>query len=367
MVGQLRRTLESRCKPLSKKWRKKAGRVVKRKLADGTIKEYRYGAYEPPGPKIAPDSLNALIRAWRNSPEWTVFADHSRQVYNIYLRPLEDIGHIAAVDMKRRELLTIRNQIAADRGNGAGNGFIRAAGSLFRWAIENEWVEYSPVHKVKLLPGGELRAWKREEAVTAQERLPEHLRRVVVLALYTGQRRGDLVAMKWSAFEGESVSVRQEKTGAELVIACHPALQAELEIWKAEIMPGNVIALPTSGIADWPILTNATGRPWTVDHLSRDLRIQVAAIGLPAGLNVHGLRKLAAAELAEAGCSSKEIAAVTGHATLAMVEFYTKSADQERLAKAAIVKLTDRKSSENTIGDKRAKTQTRTIRRSTWR
>jgi integrase len=62
-------------------------------------------------------------------------------------------------------------------------------------------------------------------------------------------------------------------------------------------------------------------------------------IGLRHELNIHGLRKLAAAELADAGCTMHEIAAVTGHLSLSMVQLYTQSADQERLARAAIVRL----------------------------
>jgi integrase len=57
------------------------------------------------------------------------------------------------------------------------------------------------------------------------------------------------------------------------------------------------------------------------------------------GLNVHGLRKLAATALAEAGCTPHEIAAVTGHKSLAMVELYTRSAARERLALTAIGRL----------------------------
>jgi integrase len=59
------------------------------------------------------------------------------------------------------------------------------------------------------------------------------------------------------------------------------------------------------------------------------------------GLNVHGLRKLAATAtaLAEAGCTPHEIAAVTGHKSLAMVELYTRSAAQERLTLTAIGRL----------------------------
>jgi hypothetical protein len=58
----------------------------------------------------------------------------------------------------------------------------------------------------------------------------------------------------------------------------------------------------------------------------------------------HGLRKAAARRLAEAGCSASEIAAITGHKTLAEVERYTRAADQERLARRAIQKQLESKS-----------------------
>ena len=57
------------------------------------------------------------------------------------------------------------------------------------------------------------------------------------------------------------------------------------------------------------------------------------------GLNLHGLRKLAAVRLAEAGCSLHEIAAITGHESLAQVSLYTADVDQERLALAAVTRL----------------------------
>jgi hypothetical protein len=49
---------------------------------------------------------------------------------------------------------------------------------------------------------------------------------------------------------------------------------------------------------------------------------------------------LDAAEFADEGCTMHEIAAITGHRTLAMVQEYTRSADRESLAGAAVVKLT---------------------------
>jgi integrase len=60
----------------------------------------------------------------------------------------------------------------------------------------------------------------------------------------------------------------------------------------------------------------------------------ICEAGLPERCNAHGLRKAAARRPAEAACSASEIAAITGHKTLAEVERYTR--DQERLARQAI-------------------------------
>ena len=55
--------------------------------------------------------------------------------------------------------------------------------------------------------------------------------------------------------------------------------------------------------------------------------------------SAHGLRKLMATVLANAGCTASQIAAILGHATLSEVARYTKAADQVRLADAAMAKL----------------------------
>jgi integrase len=334
-AAQPQPTIDIWWKQLRKRSLRKAGRVVKRVLADGTTKTYRYGPHRAAGPKLGTDSIDALIRAYRRSPEWAALKPHTREVYNIYLRPLEDSGALPAKQFDRRDLLIIRDAIAAARGNGAATGFVRAASTVFGWAVDHDWIKHTPAHRIKKLPGGHLRAWTRQEADVAQDRLPEHLRRVVVLARFTGQRRADLCAMTWATYDGATIKLKQQKTGAELAIPCHPTLQSELSAWRR-------------GAQAVTILTNTLGRPWRPQHLSHELPKALARIGLPADLNVHGLRKLAAAELADAGCSTHEIAAITGHSTLAMVELYTKSANQQRLARSAVVKL-----STHTNADKR--------------
>lgn len=308
---------------------KKAGRVVRRTLADGTRAEYRYPPWTEPkteGPYPA-DSLGGLIVAWKISPEWRRLAATTRSYYSIYLKELERLARRPAADITRRDILTLRDAIAASRGDGAADAFTKTAGAVFKWALDRERIQHSPVFRVALLSHGHLPAWTPEQAAAAIKHLPEDYRRVAVLALHTGQRRGDLCALTWTAYDGVTIRLTQQKTGAALVIPVTPMLRDELDAWKRT----------ASAVT---ILTRR-GLPWVPQHLSKLLPAALARIeGFPPGLNVHGLRKLAAANLAAAGCSTHEIAAITGHRTLAMVQLYTASVDQERLAQAAIGRLT---------------------------
>jgi integrase/recombinase XerD len=54
----------------------------------------------------------------------------------------------------------------------------------------------------------------------------------------------------------------------------------------------------------------------------------------------HGLRKGACMRLAHAGCTAPEIMAVSGHTTLAEAQKYITAVEQDRMAEAAIAKLT---------------------------
>lgn len=306
------------------KSRKKAGRTVRHTLADGTVKIYRYARHSRKATARASDSTAELIAAYQRSPEWIALAPATQQSYALYLRPLFKVGHLPVQSWSRRDILTLRDAIRTASGNGAATSFVRAASVLFAWAVDREWIEHSPVTKIKRLTLGHLRAWTREEAATAEAGLPTYLAHVVVLARYTGQRRGDLCTMGWSAYDGATIRLVQQKTRAPLVLAVHPALKAHLDAWPRVAST---------------ILTNARDRPWKPGDLTHAMPKALLQIGLSDDLNVHGLRKLAAAELADAGCSVHEIAAITGHRSLSMVQLYTRSADQERLASAAIVRL----------------------------
>lgn len=308
-------------------------KIVRRRLADGTVKEYRYSvrsAAKSKVPRIAPGSVDAMLEAFRNSPEWAELAPKTRQNYDIYLRPLYKIGRMPLAEVKRRHIITLRNGLAKGRGRGAATGFMRAVSAAWSWAMDNDLAEVNPAHRVKPLKRGTLPAWNEAVLAEAMARLPEVYRRAAVLAVYTAQRRGDLIAMTWSQYDGRCIRLRQQKDRSTekpvLTIPVHASLKRELDAWKAE------------GRKATTILTNTRGQPWTPEHLSREFGRQVKALGL-GRYTLHGLRKLAATRLAQAGCSVHEIAAIGGWRSLSMVQHYTKTVEQETMAQAAIVRL----------------------------
>lgn len=61
---------------------------------------------------------------------------------------------------------------------------------------------------------------------------------------------------------------------------------------------------------------------------------------LPKHCSSHGLRKAACRRLAEAGCSEREIAVISGHESLAEVRRYTRAASRARMAKSAMATVT---------------------------
>lgn len=67
----------------------------------------------------------------------------------------------------------------------------------------------------------------------------------------------------------------------------------------------------------------------------------IAEAGLPAKCVSHGLRKAAMRRLTEAGKTTKQIAAVSGHKSLREVERYKDAAEQRRLAQDAMGNKSD--------------------------
>jgi len=179
---------------------------------------------------------------------------------------------------------------------------------------------------LKLKGGKPYEPWPWSMIELVREVAPARLWEAAALALYTGQRRGDVLSMRWSDIESDQIQVEQSKTGKRLWVPVHKDLRSILK------------ELPRTGEF---VLRNDHGAPWTESAFKSAWRrlMDDERLGYikTRRLVFHGLRKSAVVMLLEAGCTDAEVAAITGQSR-DMVEHYALAVNQRRLAAAAILK-----------------------------
>lgn len=156
----------------------------------------------------------------------------------------------------------------------------------------------------------------------------KEVRAVVVFALWTGQRQGDLLRVGWSAYDGQRIQFRQSKTDRRAVVR----ISEELAVVIADLPKISTV-----------MLTSSDGTPWTSDGFRTSFGRACKRAGIE-GLTFHDLRGTAITRLALAGATAVEIAAITGHTERDVSAMLDKHylGDREKLAEAAIIKLESR-------------------------
>ena len=123
------------------------------------------------------------------------------------------------------------------------------------------------------------------------------------------------------------IKFRQAKNEHRNPIDIDIPLHSELE--------ASIAATPSGHLT---FLITEFGRPFTPAGFGNWFRDRCDEAGLHH-CSAHGLRTACATALAEAGASTHEIAAVTGHTSLEEIERYTRAAQKKMMADAAIAKL----------------------------
>jgi len=207
------------------------------------------------------------------------------------------------------------------------NRYLAALSHAFTIAVQEwEWLESNPLSKVRKPsePRGRIRFLsddERERLLKAcKESSNDFLYAIVVLALSTGMRQGEIMGLTWSSvdFERERITLYETKNGEIRVV---PLVSHALVILKefakvrridTELLfPSKVVM--TQGQKKQgeqkPMLIRA---PWMSALKKSNIE----------NFRFHDLRHSAASYLAMNGASLAEIAEVLGHKTLQMVKRY---------------------------------------------
>jgi integrase len=340
--------------------------TASKRLADGSVRKYYYAWRGGPmlkgddGVPLAPGdpqffvaytaahaertkpvtgTLFSLVAAFKASTEFTTLSDSSKKAYRRYLKMIEEefgtMSLSVVQDRRARGKFKTWRATMADNPRTADYAWTTIA-RVLAVAKDHGTIAVNVCER-----GGRLYESDRAENIWLDEHIAafcaatsKELQFALLIALWTGQRQGDLIKITWSQYDGTHIRLQQGKrrkgkAKKRVVIPVGPALKAALDARR-----------PTG--ADGPILRNTFGEPWTSDgfRTSWGKAFDRANLG-DFDLHFHDLRGTAVTRLAIAGCTVPQIAAITGH-SLKDVEVILEAnylGGQAELADQAIVKL----------------------------
>lgn len=210
----------------------------------------------------------------------------------------------------------------------SANGMLKALRQLFKYAVENDLMAHNPAKEVSYFSSASqgFHSWTLEEIRKFEKTHPvgTMARLTLALALYTGQRRSDIVLFGPKHVRNGWLVFTQHKNRNRSPIDMEIPIVPELR---------RIIEATPCGAETF--LVTAYGKPFTANGFGSKVRAWCDEAVLP-NCSIHGLRKAAAARLAELGRSEHEIMAITGHKTSKEVIRYTRAASQKIRARNAM-------------------------------
>ena len=249
-------------------------------------------------------TLLSVLQAYQQSENFCGLADETRRGYRLIIVRIEkefsDFPLSALTDRRTRGVFMIwRDKVAVASGRRMADYAWAVLARVLSWGLDRGLVLANPCARGGRLYRGSRREdiWTTADEATFLERAPSRLHLPLLLALWTGQRQGDLLRLPWSAYDGKHIRLRQSKTGARVVVPVGAPLKAALDS-VPKVSP--------------IILVNSNGKPWSSPGFRAAWARACCAAGI-TGLTFHDLRGTAVTRLALVGCTVAEIASVTGH------------------------------------------------------
>jgi integrase len=289
--------------------------------------EYRAALTGNPVRKAGPSNstLAWLLARYRETTAWSELSPATRRAReNIFSHVIETAGDEPYTRITQAIIEAGKDRRAATPH--AARNFLDAVRGLFRWAKKASLVKVDPTAGIgnpKCKTGDGFVAWTEDHVAAYQARWPIGTRQRVWLdvLLYTGLRRGDAVRLGRQHVSG---SIKTEKSG-----------------YKVEV-PVNILSvlqrtLDAGPCGDLTFIVGENGRPLTKETFGNVFKAACKAAGVPG--SAHGVRKIAATALANAGATEAELMAIFGWTDAKMAAHYTRTADRKRLASQGMTKL----------------------------
>lgn len=305
-----------------------------------------------------PGTLRGLLREYElKDAGFLARADSTKYEYRLILKELEEtLGGVPVAAFTPAYVLALRDAWA-ERGYRCANMRRQVLKNVLKRALIVGDLKADPFALVGQAPrpkdaGEPHRLWSAEvvelaiRAAIASRRYG--LARAVAIARYVGVRRGDLVALSDKARADGRFRFLSGKRRVPVDAPEDP----ELTRWLDEIpaaqpddpragrkLPANVTRLPPT-----TLVFNLANERYSEDGLGLELGKLMAALHLANTIDspaydLHGLRHTRGVELALAGCTDAQGAALLGHASPSSFAQYRRQADRIRLADDGAAKV----------------------------
>lgn len=299
-------------------------------------------------PKRPSRTIGHLWDVWQASPKFLRLAPRTRADYrNKMAVCLAEFGEIPVLAIEKAHLYRWWEELHATRGHAMANGILAVVRAMLSHASRIGWRPDNPARELGLDTVRPRQVfWLPEEVtaiVEAADRIGEpSVGDAVILALHSGQRQGDVLAMPMRIFDEQRIRLSQLKMrsrgGALIDAPMTPALSQRIAAMRAR-RNATVVDLGAP-----LIVRESTGKPYDVDSYRKAFRRArvAAAKDCPsiADKRFQDLRDTAVTRLALAGCELPQIAAITGHSLssiTSIIKHYLVL--QPAMADAAIAKL----------------------------
>ena len=248
-------------------------------------------------------TLQSIIDGYQRSVQWAKLADRTKRDYVKAIAKIEakfGIMPLAVIeDPKIRvRFLQWRDGMAeaSPRQADAIFGVLRI---ILEWGRDRGLLSHNHALRPKKVYKADRsdKLWLPEHIEAVRAVAPPDIRLAFELALGTGQRKGDLLKLAWSCYDGKRIKFRQGKRRRLVDMPVTKALRAVLD------------AAPRSATT----ILARNGKPWGMVNFDHKWRDTFLAAGLrDTGLHFHDIRGTTCTELGEAGATPSEIAAMLG-------------------------------------------------------
>ena len=238
-----------------------------------------------------------------------------------YLR--DALGEETVSSIKPHQVAQPVRRVHAEHPNTARRILIEAR-DCFAEAVAYGWADTNPAVAVRHMPNRVVRqrlALEHWNAIHehAQHNMPPWVARMLVLALVTGQRRGDLQKMRFADAHDGYLHIRQQKTGTLLRLP----LALRLDCIGVSISEA-IEDCRSYARGDEFLLRKSTGKPLTLCSLSaRFDNAREGALGVHTGegapASLHEIRSLSEREYRKQGINTQIL---LGHKHQKMTDLY---------------------------------------------